>query len=250
MQQLKLRQTFLSSVFDIIRLTLGYGISKRPKVLLLQLFIGVYLIYCLHINAIFTGKLSGVLTAPNYEPRLKTLEDLADSSIVPVIRRYSLQRFRLSQTKTARRLLQKTKEYQVSDSAFYDSEYVKINGSIAMAQFKDLFNFVASRKYIVDTIDDNNYIWTIQGCFVFRRGIPILLTMNQVIRGIREGGLVRKWVSDEVKISFRPDSPKTVILTIEHLQGAFLMLVIGSVLSLLIFFVEVLMGRVYLKNVN
>lgn len=214
--------------------------------LLHQLFIVVYLIYCLHINAIFTGKLSGVLTAPNYEPRLKTLEDLADSKIIPVIRRYSLERFQLSQAKTARKLLQKTEEYQLSDSAFYDSEYVKINGSIAIAQFKDLFNFVASRKYIVDTIDDNNYIWTIQGCFVFRRGIPILLTMNAVIRGIQEGGLVRKWVSDEVKVSFRPDSPKLVILTLGHLQGAFLILIIGTILGLIIFFVEVLIGRVWL----
>lgn len=237
--------SFVNSFFDIIHLTLGYGILRNPDTLLLKFFIGTYLIYCLHINTIFQGKLSGVLTAPNLEPRLKTIEELADSNIIPAMVNYSFNEFETCKTNVAKKLRQKAEVLQFgSNSSAKFFEYVSRNGSVTYLAYGNHFINLLSSKSSLYTITEDSCKTGFKCSFAFRRGIPVLLTMNQIIRGIREGGLVNKWLSDLMVISFEPNSPKHITLTIEHLKAAFILLGFGCSASFLVFIGEiVIMSR-------
>lgn len=187
----------------------------------------------MHMIALFQGKLSGVLTAPNFEPRLKTLEELANSNLVLLIRKYHLENMKDYKVQTAQKLVDKCveSEYSTFEETYV---YVQHNGSVAMIAFKSDLDLLAYRQHAVDKIDDNNYIYVIKARFAFRRGVAASLAMNQIIKGIREGGLIHKWLSDSIKVTFWPDQPKIVILTRKHLLVAFIILGIGYSMSLVI----------------
>lgn len=198
----------------------------------------------MHIVALFQGKLSGVLTAPNYEPRINTLDELADSNLILLIRQYHLENMKRYKVKTAQKLVAKC---VLSDYPSFEETYAYIqrNGSVSMIAFKNDLEVLTYKPHRVDKISDNNYIYVIRARFAFRKGVAVLLTMNQIIKGITRGGLIIKWLSDSLKISFMPDSPHTVILTRKHLQSAFAILLLGFFLSLSVFIGELLIRYYY-----
>lgn len=83
-----------------------------------------------------------------------------------------------------------------------------------------------------------------EATYAARNGYPLLLTLNEVIRGIREGGLQLKWSDDLKKIMFLSFGDNdNVVLTFDHLQTAFLLLFIGLTLAAAIFVSECFLDR-------
>lgn len=78
-----------------------------------------------------------------------------------------------------------------------------------------------------------------EATYAARKGYPLLLTLNAIIRGVREGGLHMKWSNDLEKIMFSSfEENDKVVLTLDHLQAAFFLLILGLTLALIIFMVE------------
>lgn len=71
----------IESILIVYRMTLSISIAKIPRSQLLRLLLLLYLIYAMHVNYFFQGKLSSVLTSPNYEPPVTSLDELAESGL-------------------------------------------------------------------------------------------------------------------------------------------------------------------------
>lgn len=67
--------------------------------------------------------------------------------------------------------------------------------------------------------------------------------LNEVIRGIREGGLHLKWVLELKKIYFTPTLNELIVLKINHLEGAFVLLLSGLAVAFVVFFLELVFHR-------
>lgn len=229
------------SFFSIFPMIMELPVSKQLKTLKLKYFFICYLCYYFHLRNCFKAKLSGVLTAPNFHPRLKSTEDLLRSDIIPAVSKYSLQLWKTCHTQTAEGLLRKAEIYELDRDKF---QYVLENGSVALIEYQYKFNMMASKQYVY-AIEYNLCPLIIRVNYVFKRDIPILLTMNRVLRAVREGGLIYKWYSDLKQVSFWSDFPKRVVLTISHLQGAFFILITGYGISLLIF-----IGELFIQHIS
>ena len=79
-----------------------------------------------------------------------------------------------------------------------------------------------------------------------KRNYHLLSKMNSIIRRVMEFGLIQKWERDsdelqELKLSMAeadPSDDELVVLTVSHIAGALIVLAIGNVMALLVFFVE------------
>lgn len=113
--------------------TLGISISKIPKLGFFRFVLVFYFIYAFHVIYFFQGKLSSVLTSPNYEPAITNLEELADSNLT-IIFLYDINRKLLhdSSHPAAGRLFNKS---ILRRGVFNPAELVLGNSSVAISAF-------------------------------------------------------------------------------------------------------------------
>ncbi|KAF5284169.1 hypothetical protein FQR65_LT00169 [Abscondita terminalis] len=76
-----LKKSRSSAILNVYSITLLGSIDKAPLRPFLRLIFIVYVIYAIHIQTAFTSKLVTLLTIPQYEPYIQTLEDLAGSNL-------------------------------------------------------------------------------------------------------------------------------------------------------------------------
>ncbi|KAF5284642.1 hypothetical protein FQR65_LT13473 [Abscondita terminalis] len=83
----------LSSVFlNVYSITISGSINDIPFQRSLRTIFIIYVVYSIHIQTAFTSNLIQLLTVPQYEPHITTLEDLADSNL-PIIAVYDVYKF-------------------------------------------------------------------------------------------------------------------------------------------------------------
>lgn len=97
---------------------------------------------------------------------------------------------------------------------------------------------------------------------MFRRHHPLLLPMNEKIRAIAESGLLSKWEkekfqkaetssssknNDDENVATDGDGNKQMKLRLDHVQGAFLLLLIGLTISFVAFLFELFTSRLRAK---
>ncbi|KAF5271082.1 hypothetical protein FQR65_LT00501 [Abscondita terminalis] len=84
-----LKKSTSSAIFDVFSITLSGSIDKVPLQSPLRLIFVAYVIYSIHIQTAFTSNLVTLLTIPQYESHIRTLEELADSNL-PIATNYNL----------------------------------------------------------------------------------------------------------------------------------------------------------------
>ena len=88
-------------------------------------------------------------------------------------------------------------------------------------------------------------IYTSALVFYFKKYTPWLDFFDKNMQWLREAGLVDKWYNDIMKTTTGTNSKSTTTsdnasqsLTLDHLQGSFLILIGGSLVGVFIFFLE------------
>lgn len=122
-----------------------------------------------------------------------------------------------------------------------------INNPLGMIDNVDFFCFPVSDDVVIYST-----------VMMFRRNHPLLQTMNEKIRAISESGLLGKWEKENKVVSKSKNSKNNEgggddssrrKLRLDHVQGAFLLLLIGLSVSLVAFVVELFASRLS-RNAN
>lgn len=92
---------------------------------------------------------------------------------------------------------------------------------------------------------------------ITERGFPLLKKFNRLINYMKDAGLINKIASDfifkmsileRIKNRDHIEESSQIVLTVEHLEGAFAVLIVGALISIVVFVGEIISASVWFKR--
>lgn len=235
---IKLEDNYMTELLGCI---LGFSI-KIPKSRIFKFLFIFYTFYGQHINYFFQGNLNSKLTVPQYERRIKTIEQLIDSNLILLLPDY--ERFLLSNSTIP--LLNKLYNRSITMKTLVAKlTFIKENQSAAITSFLSSTNYTLAYKDYVDTLIDSD-LNQISPQLFLRSGHPLLPLINKMIRKSNEYGFFIKWFSNRNATFFPNDVSRQNKITTKHLESIFLCYFVGMLIGSVILIAEIL--HVHLKK--
>lgn len=237
-------RNIVENCLTFLELTFATNVTvTRSNVLRLLLLF--YLFFCLHVNNFFQGQLSSVLTVPQYEEKIDSLEKLALSNLVTLIPFADMKVLKDSAIPVAQLLYNKS----ISSYELFPERMEKLleNDSLASNGFRNSMAMFSTYSLFVDTFQDS-MLPIVDATYSMRGGSPLRSTLNEIIRGVVEGGLRIKWLSDMHVVRFFSNKEEKLALEIQHLESAFLLLSFGLGIASVILILEHLVYRIKKRN--
>ncbi|XP_053655872.1 ionotropic receptor 93a-like [Cherax quadricarinatus] len=267
-------------VHHLTGMLLGQNLPRRlPKTCSSRVLVAVWLIFGLIITTAYRGNLTAFLSLPKYPPRAETLQQLVTTAERITMPPYGAE-FRNFFLKSGSQVFQRLAELihivpsvEIGLQEAIDRKQAHLeNRRYQQLRIAELFTRAdgSSKLYIGrESVLPGQAAWPIPHDAPYR---PML---DRCLMAVIEAGLYEKWSKDlltEAQVESRRkkrnllqqqqqeqkqerkedfDSNSNIgSLTIEHLQGAFMLLLLGLLLSGLIFILEILMttakqGKMY-----
>lgn len=229
----------------VFSVTMGYNLYRIPKRLPLNVLLLFYLLYCFHINFYFHGKLSSLLTKPVYKRKIQNVEELVDSDIIPLINKRKITDLMHMNDSLATKLASKCRQHAKKIPSTNIINYVYKNGSITTTSYYSTLVLDGNYKNKVYYIT-TRFLMNMEATYAYRKGYPLVSVINNLLAQIQEAGLFKKWLNDMKKYSHENENVSKIILTLVHLMGPFLLLILGLFFATIIFACEIIYNR--LKN--
>lgn len=101
------------------------------------------------------------------------------------------------------------------------------------------FRFNENEDFFCFPVSDDVVI--LQIVMLFRKFHHLLPTINEKIRSIAESGLLMKWQKESLRVGLSESSDGALMtLQLEHVEGAFLVVLIGLIVAFVVFLLELL----------
>lgn len=228
-----------SLLLDLYRVTVASALNKLPQTRVLKCLLMFYVFFTYHVNTYFQAKLGSILTAPLYEKEITTFEELADSTVIPVeFYKINSQLLNNSYSYASMKLFNRLVFYKEIENNRINCAMEHKNTALPI-NCKIMRNLTEAHKEFLSIIPDKA-LGTTKLFYSMINGSPYIFSFDAVIRGIIEGGLFLKWLSDNKKITFLPTEDNKVVLTIDHVETAFVIIFAGCILAFIIFLFEIL----------
>ncbi|XP_042861234.1 ionotropic receptor 93a-like [Penaeus japonicus] len=216
-------------------------------------------LFCFYVYALYSGTLTAVLAVPAFERPINTLGDLSEANqngyTIGTIQDSSLEFI-----------------FKESKGGIYQEVWQLFDHDDRARSFlphPDLgFDKILQEKFVFLNPELNSKIRAAQrgrDQFYFGRqtfypqgygiacysGAPFLRVFNEMLGRMISGGLVNKWAKDEVQkvsrttaVSRSSVAGGTSAITLEHLQAAFIILLIGFLVSTSVLAVEIVTTKI------
>jgi hypothetical protein len=241
--------------FSII---LGEAVFVRPHSWYLRLVFVVWVYYCLLINTAYQSSLIGVRSRPRFEPPIDTVEELLQSQmpygyITPV-----KIWFTDVEDSTSRTILANGIECPSLDHCLKriitTQNFAVCGGGlhILYLSYQKRYSYSGAPKFIPFKDVMASYFPSM----FFRSGSPLLENFNSIIHRMIAAGMVKQFWErikmrdighamedgdeDGDEDNDEDGSDDAVVLTLDHLQGAFSLLILGLAFGLIVFIMELL----------
>lgn len=231
-----------------LSMLLSESVNKKPIRTQSQIFFLLWSFYCLQINNAYQSSLIGFLTNPGHLPRINDLDGLLESGIELGIQ--SGLHFHFNDTSDPRnkRILKSHIDCDLKTSLVC-LDRMAYKGDLAVAGGRNGLEFLSYIKYMKNgkplyvPLKDNIQ----QGYMVIylKRGNILLKRIDSIVLRLQNAGLIDKWVKD-IRRKFGkhfgnvPVNDGFCVLTMSHLEGACSLFVLGMLLSILTWFLEII----------
>lgn len=195
------------------------------------------MIYGLHVNIAFQGKLVSILTTPIYESPITTDLEMFDSADINVV---------ISQGLITRYPdYVKDKKYTLTAPNYKANERDATLTNLATALHRRL-DYTNRESRISSMAILNKPLLTSLNAILIRKGHPIKEVFNKWMLRIHAAGMSDKYWKDAMKeFVIVPRSKELHIqLKFDHLEIAFLILLYGSSLSFILFLFEIVLSKI------
>lgn len=221
---------------------IGASSNNRPTFAPLRIFFIALTVYALNLTTIYTSKLIRVFTHPALNRQIDTVEELIESKISLGGREEYADWF----------------ENDNPNDIHIGKLY---NDSEAFWPLEENFESVARGERIILT--NRNFVLSksLHGIFAFptdafasplqmfsERGFPLLWRVNEIVMYMIDAGIISKLHDDFIydvtvldhirKHEIQSDEDSQIVLTLDHMDGAFTVLLLGAALSFVIFMGE------------
>ncbi|XP_050730799.1 uncharacterized protein LOC127005730 [Eriocheir sinensis] len=234
----------------LLRPLLNSSLPRLPTSLGLRVFFATWSLSAYILTTAYTANLIAFLTVPAFPPRLKTIEDLAQSSFRVTMSDYGEfvpEALRSSPNENYLSLGRKL-------DLFYEYNRVLPHMKRGTHAFLESYAYssillVLSDYDLRETYMLKEQLYPAHLCWYFRKDSPWKHKIDEGLTRLVEAGLVEEWLKiktsdlvgrgrEAVEVGKgRKDSP----LSLQHLQAAFLLLLLLSAISVLVFVIEVLL---------
>jgi hypothetical protein len=240
----------------------GVSVSQQPRSSNLRVFFFLYVCFCFAISTVFQAFFVSYLVEPTYEKKLETLDELLDSYVV-----YGYHPFfnfiqdTLSSPEIVRFLeLKKLKEDCSDLRKCVERILTKRDISSVIAPF---FATYVARE--MGTVGVGKVICSLDETLVsggltvlFKKGNPLLDTFNILMRRYLEAGLLEShWTELQHRAALRGGGEygeaagdMFFAFSLSHLMPAFVVLLVGTVLSLVVFTAELIVSCLFKRRIK
>lgn len=230
-KHIKKFDTLSECLVNVIQISIGSSLENIPDIRLLKFLFLAYFLYSMHIIYFFQTKLSGVLTVPTYEKTVHSSHDLADSELTPLLFfEGDHHLINMSANPLARIIHKKcvvTNENRTTEMVWKHRNVSALYsiGSLTRTDMK-LVNYFPDDLLVRSEI-----------MYILPNGSFYLRYVNDIIDVSTENGFMLKWTAEWTQ-NQEKNFDGNVVLTMEHLQGAFYLLFLGYLASTAAFIVE------------
>lgn len=215
-----------------------FTIKYDPRMIHIRIFMAALLFAGINLWAAYTSSLISILTNPRYNEQISTVPEAVEAGMV-FYGNINYFEYILANNMNEPGYVELIKRYRVCETAnqCFEAFIKNENSAIASSRIQALHNAQALsiEKYC---FDENNNIYDYSVSTLTYPYHHLLLQLNDMIGLMLQSGLIVKWKLDvEEQKTFEYESGE-IKLSLEHLQGAFVMLGIGSFLAIIAFIIE------------
>lgn len=257
---------------NVLAVSLGVSANNRPIFSPLRVFFCILALYALTITAIYTSKLITVFTHPKYDYQVDTIDELLELGL-PIGGRLENMDWFDNEDELDEMVFDRynhTPDFRPSTESLRSIK----NGEMALLVSK---LYVRSNQYRNSLHGITRSMFANHLEMIVERGFPLLRRINEIISALRDMGYMSKLFIDfkynmtilepirEMKKhknhvdldtggmnSFddehKDEDGPEVVLTTEHLEGAFTILLMGITVSSAVFILEVIVHSKYFRN--
>ncbi|KAG5681325.1 hypothetical protein PVAND_010772 [Polypedilum vanderplanki] len=223
-------------VMNMLVITLGSQQNILPRNNFARFILINFIILCLVLRSIYQGSLYKFLQSDGRYKEVETIEELIDKNFTLLIHESNIEILTdypklLKQSQLIKRDVVKDS----LDKMMSSSKKVTILGTrvIFIDYSRD------HRTFPYKLLKEN--LMTISVVMYYQKDFYLKDAINSKIRRIVAGGLVNYWLKEFDHIDmWNNENFEPKVLTFDHMIGAFGLLIIGNVLALLIFIIEIL----------
>jgi len=247
-------QSLSNSFHNVWAVFVGVSVPQQLTNSCLRLFFFLYVCFCFAISTVFQAFFVSYLVEPKYEKNLESLDEILDSDVVygynPIID-YALDTSSCSQFAyfvEHKRLKKECSDIRKCVERMITKRY------IAIVLHPVFATYVAREMGTVDVSKINCSLdeVALSGglTLLFKKGNPLLEKFNILMRRYLEASFREMlWTELQHRVSLRgrgrfTESPRDIFFafSISHLMPAFVVLLVGTVLSLVVFIVELIVN--------
>lgn len=234
---------------NVLSLALGMAVRVPPKTYVIRVFLFIWIISTMFFDIEYTTYMISTLTSSKYEEQIKTLEDILRYDFNLYINQNSMTYLNGS-NRLMRGVLKKWKNCMDMHQCLKEVAY-KRNAAVCIPRHyqQHVFN-----KYKTSTGDPLLYCFedsvvSYPVVMYMTKGYPFLERIDKLIENVKAAGLIEMWERRIYQERWYnatledPDEEGPKWMNISHLEGAFIVLVFGHLLSLLVFFGEIFWHR-------
>lgn len=251
-KEIKTYRGFWFSFISALSLLIGVALYRAPSTHILRIIFIMTALFGMIVASLYQSGLINVLTNPLYETQILTQEDILKSNLriggTPSYKELFIDRHSgeinerfVTNTSFANRnvydwlvRVASVKDTCTVSNKFYVM-YVKSRGDKKICNKKGQDQLYVTRKNLI--------AYPVHMLTV--KGFPLFEQFNKAIFQICMGGLTVKWIEEikyeinrKTKSPIKHDEDDDIMLTTEHLQGAFIVLIFGSICATVVFFLE------------
>jgi len=209
-----------------------------------------WIIFSLAVDTIFQTFLTTFLTESGYEPPIRTIDQMLASKIKYGFHPVFEELYNESDEVNSHIILSNRVPCpSTRDCLKWAQDYKNISVILDEVDIEEKLTTLTlideNSKPVICPLDDGIVV-TVNHAMMMRVGDPLLGRINEIIQRVVEAGLFmqwKKWTFDNIKIGSDALRSGTVLeeyysFTLEHLQPAFYLLLMGYCISTLIFLLE------------
>ncbi|KAG4072604.1 hypothetical protein HA402_004693 [Bradysia odoriphaga] len=233
-------------VMNSLAVILGISSNNRPDYTPLRIFFILLALYGLNVTTIYTSKLITVFTEPAHEQQITTIQEILKARI-PIGGQEEYADWFMNENPLDQIISEK---YNNSDNFLATLENMALvrDGYISILTNR---MFVLSHDLQEDIFGIPGNVFTSPLEMIAERGFPLIKKFSNLIHRMKDAGLTskiyrdfihNKTILDFIRHRDRIHEVGQITLTLDHLQGAFAVFIVGLLISFVVFLIEILLN--------
>jgi hypothetical protein len=239
---------------------MAVSVPQQPTTSTLRVFFFLYVCFCFAISTVFQAFFVSFLVEPMYEKKLETLDELLDSDVI-----YGYHPFFIyaKETSLHTELVKFLENKRLQDDCTDLRKCVE-----RMITKRDIASIIVPlyATYVgreLGTLDFGKIICSLDGAIMsgsltvlFKKGNPFLERFNILMRRYLEAGfLERLWTELQHRATLKGGGrfgeaagDRFFVFSLSHLMPTFVVLVVGTLLSSVVFIVELIVNCLFKRR--